>query len=189
MGASRVVAADVRVLAASNRDLERMVEHGLFRQDLFFRLNVFDITLPPLRERGEEIEYFIHHFLGRYNRAYGKTLDISDAAMDLLRRYRWPGNIRELKNMVERMAILAEEGSIEPCHLPPSFFNAAGTGPTSAPEAAAHPVPRRSVAVDKDLLLAVYQQHKSSRKVAQALGISQSTASRLIRRYITAKDS
>ena len=189
VGASRVVAADVRVLAASNRDLERMVEHGLFRQDLFFRLNVFDITLPPLRERGEEIEYFIHHFLGRYNRAYGKTLDISDAAMDLLRRYRWPGNIRELKNMVERMAILAEEGSIEPCHLPPSFFNAAGTGPTSAPEAAAHPVPRRSVAVDKDLLLAVYQQHKSSRKVAQALGISQSTASRLIRRYITAKDS
>ncbi len=189
VGGNKMVPADVRVLAATNRDLSRMVEHQLFRQDLFFRLNVFDITLPPLRERTAELPEFIKYFLRISCRSYGRHLDLSDEAMAMLLRYRWPGNIRELRNVMERMVILAEDGLIEPCHLPPSFFSSpAPTYPQderasgSAAQSRAELRPRR---IDRDLLIATWQEQGSSRKVADALGISQSTASRLIRRFIT----
>lgn len=188
VGANRMVPSDVRILAATNRDLSRMVDHQLFRQDLFFRLNILDITLPPLRERTEELPEFIKYFLRTACRSYGRHLDLSDETMTMLLRYRWPGNIRELRNVMERMVILAEDGVIEPRHLPPSFFSSPcpayfqeeGTpGPAAQPRHGSRP--RH---IDRDLLIATYQELRSSRKVAAALGISQSTASRLIRRFI-----
>lgn len=185
VGGSKVCKANVRILAASNRDLKRMVEHKLFRQDLFFRLNVFDITLPPLRERKEELLDLINHYLRLYCRLYGKKLELCDSAIELMRQYQWPGNIRELKNVIERMVIMADECCLESYHLPPSFFT---TG-ESVPEAGhVYESPRtcaaRSTGVDVARLRALYQTHNSSRKLAKALGVSQSTAARLIRRHI-----
>ena len=109
----------VRVIAATNRDLEAAIQRGEFREDLFYRFNTFTITLPPLRERGEDMPVLAYHFLrkaaGKVNR---KVERIAADALDLLTRYGWPGNLRELENIIERAVVLASERSIEAGHLP-----------------------------------------------------------------------
>jgi two-component system response regulator HydG len=110
---------DVRVIAASNKDLEREVKEGRFREDLFYRLNVVPVFLPPLRERKEDIPELAAHFFAVYQEKNRKDLkDISGKVMDLLMRYDWPGNIRELENCIERAVILARGEVIAPADLP-----------------------------------------------------------------------
>src|ERR1700722_4122999 len=107
LGGSRTVRVNVRVIAATNQDLEAMVEERKFRADLYYRLNVFPITLPPLREREEDIPLLIEHFVQRFAKQQGKAIDrIPDEVMDLLQRHDWPGNIRELQNVIERAVIM-----------------------------------------------------------------------------------
>ncbi|MBZ0267206.1 sigma-54 dependent transcriptional regulator, partial [bacterium] len=117
LGGSSIIDVDVRVLAATNRDLERAIAGGDFREDLFYRLNVFPIHLPPLRERREDVEELVEHFLARSG--YGGP-GPDRSAREALRSYDWPGNIRELRNVVERAVILAGDGAITPAeiHLP-----------------------------------------------------------------------
>jgi len=99
---------NVRIIAATNLDLEHAVQTGKFRQDLFFRLNVFPITVPPLRDRAEDIPLLVRAFADQFSKAMGKTIDsIPQSNLDALQRYPWPGNIRELRNLVERAVILA----------------------------------------------------------------------------------
>ncbi len=120
LGSTRTVKADVRVIAASNKDLEREVKEGRFREDLFYRLNVVPVSLPPLRERKDDIPALAAHFFAIYRDKNRKELkDISGKAMDLLTRYDWPGNIRELENGIERAVILARGEIIAPADLPP----------------------------------------------------------------------
>ena len=119
LGSTRTVKADVRVIAASNKDLEREVKEGRFREDLFYRLNVVPVSLPPLRERKDDIPALAAHFFAIYRDKNRKELkDISGKAMDLLMRYDWPGNIRELENCIERAVILARGEIIAPADLP-----------------------------------------------------------------------
>jgi two-component system response regulator HydG len=119
LGSTRTIKADVRVIAASNKDLEREVKEGRFREDLFYRLNVVPVSLPPLRERKEDIPALAAHFFAVYRDKNHKELrDISGKAMDLLIRYDWPGNIRELENCLERAVILARGEIIAPADLP-----------------------------------------------------------------------
>ncbi|MDA1263460.1 MAG: sigma-54 dependent transcriptional regulator [Planctomycetota bacterium] len=109
---------DVRIVAATNRDLATMVDEGGFREDLYYRLNVLSIHVPALRERAEDVAPIATHFLARFAEELGRDFTgFSEAAMDTLQRHPWPGNIRELKNAVERAAIMAEEGLIRPEHL------------------------------------------------------------------------
>ncbi|NVK43569.1 MAG: sigma-54-dependent Fis family transcriptional regulator [Oceanospirillaceae bacterium] len=109
VGDNRTRKVDVRVVAATNEDLEQAVQNGKFRADLFYRLNVFPVKIPPLRERAEDIPLLIEHFLGKYHALYNKrTLGVSDLALESLLQYRWPGNIRELENMIERGVILTD---------------------------------------------------------------------------------
>ena len=99
---------DVRIIAATNRDLEQAVRDGTFRQDLFYRLNVFPITIPPLRERREDIPALVSAFVGEFNLALGKNIEsVARESMDALQRFDWPGNIRELRNVIERAMIMA----------------------------------------------------------------------------------
>ena len=125
VGATKTITVDVRVITATAKNLEEEVQAGRFREDLFYRLNVMAITLPPLREREEDIPPLIQHFIQRFNQTLEKNLvDVAPAAMSLLLRYRWPGNVRELENIIERAAVLCEADTIGPEHLPPNF----GTG-------------------------------------------------------------
>jgi transcriptional regulator with GAF, ATPase, and Fis domain len=114
VGGSETVRVDVRVLAATNRDLRDMVGRGKFREDLYYRLNVFPIEVPPLRERRRDIAILVHAFLRRFGRQSGKRIDgVAPEAMRRLESYRWPGNVRELQNVIERAVILATGGRIE----------------------------------------------------------------------------
>jgi DNA-binding NtrC family response regulator len=119
VGAERPMQAQFRLIAATNRDLERTVEDGRFRQDLYFRLNVFRIELPSLRERRDDIPALVSHFLDLHSRAQGRASPgVSNAAMKQLLSYRWPGNVRELSNVLERACILFEGDQIDLQHLP-----------------------------------------------------------------------
>jgi formate hydrogenlyase transcriptional activator len=109
VGSSHPIAIDVRVLAATNRDLDAAVESGAFRQDLYFRLNVFPIRMPPLRERADDIPVLVEYLVERYARSAGKTIrQIKKQTLELLRAYEWPGNVRELQNVIERAVVLCE---------------------------------------------------------------------------------
>ena len=124
VGDNRTRSIDVRVVAATNENLEQAVREGRFRADLFFRLNVFPVRIPPLRERTDDIPLLVEHFLRKYQDLYGKRINgLSDRATQALIRYKWPGNIRELENMIERGVILADNGTtIELCNLFPSLM-------------------------------------------------------------------
>lgn len=126
LGGMESIQVDVRLIAATNRDLEQMVKDGSFRKDLYYRLNVFPIQLPPLRDRQEDILSLAAYFVSRYSEANGKSgVRLSLSAMEMLQRYRWPGNIRELENVMERAVLLVgEEGLILPLHLPPNLHSA-----------------------------------------------------------------
>jgi DNA-binding NtrC family response regulator len=118
VGASRIQKADVRIIAATNRDLRTMVEEGQFREDLFYRLNVFPIFTPPLRERKEDIPRLAYHFLRLFCRKTGKRIEgFSDEALESLIGYDWPGNVRQLKNVVERLVIMADDTKLDPLYL------------------------------------------------------------------------
>ena len=124
LGSSRSVKVDVRVIAATNKDLGKEIKEGRFREDLFYRLNVIPIHLPPLRERKEDIPALANHFLSLYREKNKKDIkEISPKALDLLIRYDWPGNIRELENCLERAVIVARGELIAPIDLPPAMQN------------------------------------------------------------------
>ena len=118
VGGQSPIRVDVRVVAATNRDLQAMVSEGKFRQDLFYRLHVVEILVPPLRKRGADIVLLAQHFLAQFNEQMGRRItSISESAQEMLLDYRWPGNIRELRNVIERAVVLNAGTSIEPEHL------------------------------------------------------------------------
>jgi transcriptional regulator with GAF, ATPase, and Fis domain len=115
LGSTRTLRADVRVVAATNQDLARMVEEKTFRADLYYRLSVFPISLPPLRERREDIPSLVNYFVRRFSRQMGKSIDqVPDGVMEILKAQHWPGNIRELQNFVERSVIVTQGPALSP---------------------------------------------------------------------------
>jgi transcriptional regulator with PAS, ATPase and Fis domain len=123
VGGSSTVKVDVRFIASTNQNLEKMVQEGAFREDLYYRLNVFTLHLPPLRERKEDIPLLVERFL----QDLPKRVEISSIALQMIMAYPWPGNIRELKNVIESAAVIAEDGFIEPAQLPGSITGAFNT--------------------------------------------------------------
>jgi len=122
VGADRSLKVDVRVIAASNKELAAEVDAGNFREDLFYRLQVIPIVMPPLRERRSDVPLLVRHFLEKHNhKRQGRPARITEEAMVYLWEYDWPGNVRELENLLERLVILSEEGHIGVDHLPPTI--------------------------------------------------------------------
>jgi Nif-specific regulatory protein len=122
LGTSRVVKVNVRIVTATNRNLEQDAASGRFRSDLYYRINVFPIYMPPLRERGGDIIMLADHFVERYSKQFRKPIKrISTPAIDSLLAYHWPGNVRELENCIERAVLLATGDTIDSVHLPPSL--------------------------------------------------------------------
>jgi two-component system, NtrC family, response regulator AtoC len=126
LGSEKTIKVDVRIIAATIRDLSRAVLEGKFREDLFYRLNVLPLQLPPLRERKEDISLLAEHFIGKYNREHGLAVEgLAEPAMALLLEYAWPGNVREMENAIERAMILSPDCRIGPESLPPEIRNGA----------------------------------------------------------------
>lgn len=121
VGGVKAIKVDVRVIAATNRDLKEEVKEGRFREDLYYRLNVINIKLPPLRERQDDIPLLVHHFLTQFNKENGRNLTLSPKAMELLQGYNWPGNVRQLRTMMESICILTSGKEILPSNLPPDI--------------------------------------------------------------------
>ena len=133
IGGGQPIRADVRVITATNRDLESEIAKGTFRKDLYYRLNVFPIAIPPLRERKEDIPTLVEYFIHRYSRKAGKKVgSIDRKTLDSLELYAWPGNIRELQNVIERSVIVYEEG--DPFSVDPSWLSGSARADASARE-------------------------------------------------------
>ncbi len=187
VGSNQTVSADVRVIAATNKNLEQEIARGAFRQDLFYRLNVIPFYVPPLRDRKEDIAILARHFLNEFSSAYGKrTRELTDTAMDILLRYPWPGNVRELRNLVERLVIVCPHARIEPHHLPPELFRGVAESPQQ-PYSTLHEA--RS-AYEREFILRKLQEHRwNMTQTASALGLERSHLYRKMKSLgITAPD-
>ncbi|MBH0332873.1 hypothetical protein ABH14_24545 [Brevibacillus brevis] len=176
VGGVKTIRSDVRIIAATNQDLEEMVAQKEFRKDLYYRLQVYPIHIPPLRERKEEIPFFIEHFLQRYQEKNAIQIQITREATQLLYQYDWPGNIRELINVMERMAISCANGEIRPEHLPREMFGNLGK---IIPKTFQEEVELFEFQGMKRALTL----HKSTRKAAKALQMSQPTFVRKMKQY------
>jgi two-component system, NtrC family, nitrogen regulation response regulator NtrX len=172
VGSNETLRVDVRVIAATNKNLEQEIARGVFRQDLFYRLNVIPFFVPPLRERKEDIAPLARFFLGEFSSTYGKKpRELSDSAMEILLRYPWPGNVRELRNLVERLVIVCPQARIEPHHLPPELFRGVAESPHQ-PYSTLHEA--RS-AYEREFILRKLQENRwNMTQTATALGLERS---------------
>jgi len=166
----------MRVIAATNQDLAKMVADGKFREDLFYRINVIPIHLPPLRERGEDIPLLAEYFLGKYREQMGKAVTgLSQESMDLLEAYEWPGNIRELENVIERAVALEKSPAILPESLPEHIVKRVAKGPAAAgslPEAG-FDMEEHVKGLEREYIAqALHRAHGVQVKAAEMLGMS-----------------
>ncbi len=181
VGDNRPIPVDVRIITATNRDLQKLVEEGRFREDLFFRINVIPIHLPPLRERREDIPILAEAFFRRVKLKSGKEIKgISKEAMDLLMGYPWPGNVRELKNAFEYAFVACQGPYIEPYHFAPHILNSQSVGQT---------VPREKVVISRDgqkraeLIEALRKAGGNQSEAARILGVSRVTVWNRMKKY------
>jgi len=185
VGGVEDIHVDVRVVAATNRELRQLVENNLFRQDLYYRLNVFPIVLPPLRERASDIPILVSHFFGKLRReAGGRTATMTPEALDLLGGYRWPGNVRELENIIERAIILSGGGEIRPEHLPVEIRPTERPAIAAAADGADMTFREAKNEFEKQYLETLLAKHKGSvAPAAIAAGMSRAHFYELIKKY------
>lgn len=180
IGSNKIKKVDVKIIAATNKDLKMLVDAGNFREDLYYRLSVFEINIPPLRERKEDIEILAFHFLNKYNETYKKNHQLSKESLNILKNYSWRGNARELSHLIERLVVTVNDFIIQPNHLPNHLFEISNKTAFSGKECFDDMIDESK----KVIIVEAYNKYKSSRKVANELKISQSKASRLIRQYL-----
>ena len=189
VGSNEKVNVDVRVIAATNRDLEEAYRAGTFRKDLYFRLNVVTVQLPSLRERRSDIPMLTHHFLGRY--AQGAQMHVTAAAMKSLLQYDWPGNVRELENCVARAVALGDGKTIDVADLPPSIRTEAGERWSGAKVQEVASLSTTALAeMERMTILRVFEEANGDKALTgKILGISRATLYRKLKRYkIPVKD-
>jgi len=175
LGTNKPRTADVRVIAATNRDLAALIEDGTFRRDLFYRVNVVKIDLPPLAERREDIPLLVDHFIRRFNARRGKTITgVSDRVMELLMRHPFPGNVRELENIIEHAFVLCKGGEIQLEHLPPEL-----TAGDSQQAARSRPLQDAEADAIRD---ALDRFNGNKIEAARFLGVSRTTLWRKLRK-------
>lgn len=177
---------DVKILSATNKDLHSLVASNQFREDLYYRLNVIDIYIPPLRKRKDDIEPLIYYFINTFSAKYNTRHEISQAALESLKNCMWKGNIRELQHIIERLVVTVDNILIDVEHLPKHIFE--------INDSTYMPVPCDSSSFDENmesyekyLVQNAYNKAPSSRKIATELGITQTRALKLINKYITTK--
>ena len=185
LSGTKKIELDFRLIVATNRNLEEEVQRGLFRSDLFYRLNVIRIHIPPLRLRKEDIFPLAHQFLARFCREYGKSLAFSPRFLTFLEQYEWPGNVRQLENLIERMVITVQDPIIDVTALPLEY-----TGEAVSPAellAQTGTLSERMDAYEAQIIRDSYHRCGTTVAVAKELGISQATAARKISQYVTGR--
>jgi PAS domain S-box-containing protein len=184
VGATASREVDVRVIAATHRNLQEMVDQGLFRLDLFYRLNVIPLSIPPLRERPECILPVLRHYVEHYSSRLGTRRRLSRAATDTLLAYRWPGNVRELMNLCERLVVMSDTEVIDAGDLPPNISAVAGEGAVATTVLDDETTLDEAIArTERVMLLRARQRHGNQTDMARALGVNQSTIARKLKRY------
>jgi DNA-binding NtrC family response regulator len=187
VGGTRAIEVDVRIIAATNQDLARAVRERRFREDLFFRLNVFPITIPPLRDRPEDIPPLVQHFIARFGREMRKTVTgVTPEALRLLQAYQWPGNVRELENAVERAVILAGGEMIPPGDFALGLGRAVAMEPETLPFVGPlHEVSQRaSQRAEREYIRRILREHAGNKtRAAEALQVSYKTLLTKIKDY------
>lgn len=188
IGSTMPISIDVQIIAATNKNLQKMVGEGKFREDLYYRLNVIPIHVPPLRERPEDIPLLAFHFLQQLNDRYHKDFHLSPDALNLLEVYAWPGNIRELQNMIERLAVSADHSTIDAHYV--SQFLSVGRDYTGEKPVITRVVPLQEALdhVEEQLILMAMKQYKTTTRAAKALGVSQSSVSRKYQKILNEKN-
>jgi len=178
IGGKKVISVDMRIIAATNKDLVQEIKMGNFRRDLYYRLNVLTINIPPLRERRDDISVLAEYFLNLLNYKLNKNVKfISQEVFDLLNSYNWPGNVRELQNVLERVINITQESTIPPSSLPKSICSKEDDKLNNLRE-----VPLKEY--EKQLITSLLEKHKGNRsKVAKIIGISRTTLYRKINDY------
>ncbi len=179
VGGTRPIRVDVRFIAATNADMETAMKQGRFRQDLYYRLNVVSLALPPLRARKDDVDVLARHFVAKYCAELKRPpVEVSPAAMMLLRNYEWPGNVRELENAIERAVVLSAGPTIEPRDLP-IVQSPLHTGAEGAPQSSYH---EALLNFKRDLLRAALTQANGNQtRAAEALGLQRTYLSRLLK--------
>ncbi|EJQ35161.1 MULTISPECIES: sigma-54 interaction domain-containing protein [Bacillus] len=181
IGGRELKKVDVRIVAATNRDLSMMVKQGTFRKDLYYRLNVIPIAIPPLRERTEDILPLIYHYLQQFNKKYGRDVKLAPSTLQMFVGYPWEGNNREIENVIERIVITVDDVvTVE--DLPLSMQEA-------AVEQSGQSLYKMLEEVERNIILKAYKTYGSSYKVAEFLQISQSAATRKIKKFIEEEEN
>jgi DNA-binding NtrC family response regulator len=188
VGGHETLDVDIRLIAATNSDLRKLVEEGKFRKDLFFRLDVVSITLPPLRTRIDDIPLLCSHFLKDLNIRNGKHVEeISADAMAILSAYPWPGNVRELRNVLERMVVLARGARLAMRDIPTTLLNAMGDGmqrPAWRHDTGRATPPESMQEAERIMIQTALKKFDNNRtKAAEQLGISRRTLQRKLKEY------
>lgn len=188
VGGSEAIDVDFRLVTATNQDLEKLVKEGKFRKDLYYRLNVVPIVIPPLRERKKDIYELAYHYLTKFNKKYNTNKVLHMKTITALQNYDWPGNVRELENLIERLLVTVKKETIYPYHL--SFFNEADVLQSLDIEHELETFEEQSItlhdaleAVEKRWLKRAYRQYKTTYEMAEYLGVSQSTVVRRLQKY------
>jgi PAS domain S-box-containing protein len=168
IGGRRTIKIDVRIISATNKDLESLVKRGEFREDLYYRLNIIPIKIPPLRERQEDIPLLANYFLDKANKKYNLNKQLADDALLAMKSYSWPGNVREMQNLIERLVITTESDYINSAHLP--FSNQTVSESHTTQKTMKEVIQD----IEREMILKAISEYKTTRKAAKILGISQS---------------
>ena len=191
IGASSPIQVDIRIISATNQNLAQFIAEGKFREDLFYRLNVIPITLPPLRERQEDIELLVHYFLHLHTRRLGSVYPgIAPDVVEILRKHRWPGNLRELSNLMEYLVNVVPSGEvIDSTLLPPNLLNNGTTEQSDVTEVSEAHLSLDDAGgtaleeMEKQMIREALSRHNSKKQVADELGIGIATLYRKIKKY------
>nr|WP_263325144.1 sigma 54-interacting transcriptional regulator [Neobacillus sp. Marseille-Q6967] len=188
IGSTTPIKVNVQIIAATNKRLEKMVEEGTFREDLYYRLNVIPIQIPPLRERTEDISLLAFHFLQQLNEKYNRNYHLTPDAINVLEFYSWPGNVRELQNIIERLVVTADHAAIDAEFV--SQFLSLGYDNKKMKPTINRVIPLQEAIdhVEEQLIVLAMNQYKTTTKAAKALGISQSSVSRKYQKILNEKN-
>ncbi|WP_298019261.1 sigma-54-dependent Fis family transcriptional regulator [uncultured Dysosmobacter sp.] len=190
VGGVKAERVDVRILSATNCSLHDMVKSGRFRQDLYHRLSVVELYIPPLRSRPDDLALLITFFLNQFNKKYGKLCTLAKETRDILLRYSYNGNVRELSNIMERCVLMTKDSEIKPIALPKNVFSIAAQQQVHQDYTVTQGSLEKTMQeFERQLVCKAYRENPSSRRLAAALQISQTKASRLIRKYVLEEKS